>query len=204
MDQWEKTATLIAHDLFEWSNNCLETQSLEHGGMPVCPFAGHEWESGQAMIHLTDDLEIVTQIKATFPPSANQTHIIALTNIEGLSPEQLAQWTEEQNKKHFGVWLKSYHPERTDTPFIPVHERPSDWPEVEDYAVIVMQSFERIVAASEELVETPYYNYLSKEKIESVRQRATMLETWQSLTDGPAYEPHDEHGIMLAQKGVFQ
>jgi hypothetical protein len=99
------------------------------------------------------------------------------------------------------VWI---HPADAPNPRVPAHERPPEWPAVDDYAVIVMQSLERIVLASHQLMGTPYYQSFSPQGMQHVEQRHTMLDTWHSLTDGPSYNVHDERAISAAEQGVYQ
>ena len=200
MDSRETDATLIAQELFYWSEQCLEPDSPRHGDLPACPFAHSEWRAGNVIVNVTDDLDAVIEVKAHFPPTHEQTHIFAWLNYQDLTPDQFSDWLDEQNRQHFGVWLMGFHPDAPEDPNIPALELPDDWPESDDYAVILMQSLSRIVAASDTLLGTGYYANYDADDMKIITQRKESDNAWQEKVDEAVYHAQDEAQIWLKQE----
>jgi hypothetical protein len=195
MDSRNDDAALIAQELFEWSRQCLEPPSSDHGGLPSCPFAKQEWTNGQIVIHITEDLDSVVDLKAHYPPTDNQSHLIAWTGWDEVSVDEFNDWIDEQNASHFGVWLMGFHPDAPEDETIPDLKLPDDWPETDDYAVILMQSLSRVVAASQQLLGTRYYESYSNEDMQMIHNRKESHDAWKEKVDEVVYRQREEDEI---------
>lgn len=200
MDSRDKTAALIAQEIYEWSRQCIETPSDAHGGLPACPFAKQEWESEQVLIHVTSDLDAVVDVKAHYPPTAGHTHIFAWMAWDEMTAEEFNNWLDEQNKDHFGVWMMGFHPEAPEDETIPELKLPEDWPETDDYALILMQSLSRVVAASEKLLGTSYYESYDDEDIKLIYNRRESCNAWKEKVDEGLYRKEEERQIWRKQE----
>jgi hypothetical protein len=195
MDSRNDDAALIAQELFEWSRQCLEQPSAAHGGLPPCPFAKQEWANNQILIHITDDLDSVIEIKAHYPPTDEQSHLIAWIGCDEMTADEFNDWIDDQNASHFGTWLMGFHPNAPEDDNVPTFELPDDWPDTDDYAVILMQSLSRVVAASQHLLGTRYYESYSNEDMQLIHNRKESYDAWKEKVDEVVYRQREEDQI---------
>lgn len=198
----EELAALIAQEIFEWSRQSLEPKSKVHGGLPVCPFAKQEWDNSQIIVHVTDDLESVIALKAFYPPTADQSHIIAWLGWQDMTADEFDDWIDDQNSNHMGTWLMGFHPEAPEDETVPALELPDDWPETDDYAIILMQSLSRVVKASNQLLGTGYYQSYSDDDMQLIHNRRETLNAWQEKVDEVLYRQAEEDQLTAFQEEV--
>lgn len=194
VDAWEETAVLIAQELRDWSEKILEVPADTFGGLPPCPFARKAWMDENVMVHVTQDISSVVEIKACFPPTEDLMHIIALTDYDDMTADEFDQWIEDQNKAHFGVWIMGFHPDADVDPLTPEYEGLG----VDDYAIIVMQSLDHLVSASEILRRTPYYANFPADDMAYINKRKETFNAWDEKVNAKAYREQEE--VFLAQR----
>ena len=194
VDAWEETAVLIAQEIRDWSEQILEVPSDTFGGLPPCPYARQAWMNENVMIHVSQHLDSVLEIKACFPPTDELMHVIAFTDWESITPEEFNAWLDEQNKQHFGVWLMGFHPEAEEDPLTPEYEGLG----ADDYAIIVMQSLDHLVLASEQLRKTAYYDKFPADDMSYINSRRETFNAWDEKVNAKAYREQEE--LFLAHR----
>jgi hypothetical protein len=112
-----------------------------------------------------------------------------------MSVDEFNDWIDEQNASHFGVWLMGFHPDAPEDETIPDLKLPDDWPETDDYAVILMQSLSRVVAASQQLLGTRYYESYSNEDMQMIHNRKESHDAWKEKVDEVVYRQREEDEI---------
>ena len=167
-------ATLVAHEIERWSEEAVQIPQKQLGGMPACPFARAAWARDEVAIHVLWDVEMVTALKAVINPSSEVVHVCAWLGYEDMSCEDFDAWIEEQNKNHFGVWIMGFHPDAEVNPIAPEFEGIVD----EEYAIVLIQSLEHLVKASNKLRETKYYNSFDQKDLDYVNQRKEIYDAW--------------------------
>ena len=194
VDSWEETAVLVAQEIRDWSERVLEVPSEMFGGLPACPFARKAWLSESVMIHVTMSLDAVVDMKACFPPTEDLLHVFAYLDYESMTPEEFNAWIDEQNEQHFGVWLMGFHPDSAEDPLTAEYEGLCD----ENYAIIIMQSLDHIVLASESLRKTGYYSNFPEEDMEYINARRDVFDKWDKKVNAKAYQEQEE--VYLSQR----
>ena len=167
-------ASLVAHEIERWSEEAVQIPQKQLGGLPACPFARAAWARDSVAVHVLWDLEMVTMLKSSINPSSDFVHVCAWLGYEDMSSEQFDAWVEEQNKNHFGVWIMGFHPDAEVNPIAPEFEGIVD----EEYAIILVQSLEHLVKASNKLKETKYYNSFNKKDLDYVNKRKEIYNAW--------------------------
>ncbi len=167
-------ASLVAHEIERWSEEAVQIPQKHLGGLPACPFARAAWARDNVAIHVLWDLEMVTVLKSDINPSSHFVHVCAWLGYEDMSSEQFDAWVEEQNKNHFGVWIMGFHPDAEVNPIAPEFEGIVD----EEYAIILVQSLEHLVKASNKLKETKYYSSFGKKDLDFVNKRKEIYDAW--------------------------
>lgn len=197
MDTWEKTAVLISQEIRDWSEQVLEAPSDEHGGHAPCPFARMAWLKENVMVHVTPDLDSIVELKALYPPTSDTMHIIAWTNYDELTADEFGDWLGDQNRDHFGVWMTGFHPEAEDDETIPEYSGLG----VDDYAIILMQSYEHLVSSSRRLLRTAYYRRYSPEDLKHIKRRQEKFDAWNEKVNAKAYEHGEEEALQKRSEG---
>ena len=180
LDTWENTAVLICQEIRDWSERVLEVESAEHGGMPPCPFARQAWMRENVMIHVSQDLDAVLEMKALYPPTSEHMHIFA--------------WTEANDNQidiHFGVWISGFHPDAEEDETIPQYKGLG----ADDYAIILMQSYDHLVSASDRLLRTRYYRAYSLEDMRLIKKRKEKFDAWNEKINAKTYEHTEEEAL---------
>lgn len=152
--------------------HCL-SQPCEHfAGLPPCPYAEAAWQSGEVSVIVTDRLGRVSTLKKELPPELGQTYVVAWTKPWEMTPQAFDQWIEQQNLAHRGIWAMGFHPQADEAEGI----EPLPIEIESEYAVILLQRIEMVVAASEKLMGTGYYRGYSKAELEALHARAKMTQ----------------------------
>ena len=191
LDTWENTAVLICQEIRDWSERVLEVESAEHGGMPPCPFARQAWMRENVMIHVSQDLDAVLEMKALYPPTSEHMHIFAWTEANEMSPEAFYKWIDNQNDTHFGVWITGFHPDAEEDETIPQYKGLG----ADDYAIILMQSYDHLVSASDRLLRTRYYRAYSLEDMRLIKKRKEKFDAWNEKINAKTYEHTEEEAL---------
>lgn len=197
VDTWEDSAVLICQEIRDWSEKILEVASAEHGGFPPCPFARQAWMRENVMVHVTPDLEAVIEMKALYPPTSDNMHIMAWTGASEMSPEEFYNWVDKQNVNHFGVWITGFHPDAEDDESIPEYNGIG----ADDYAIILMQSYEHLVSASNRLFRTGYYRAYTREDMNLIKDRKEKFDAWNEKINAKAYEHSEEEAVIKRLQG---
>ena len=114
------------------------------------------------MIHVTESLDAVLEIKAVNPPTQDITYIFAWTGWKEMSQDDFADWIYAQNENHFGVWLAAFHPEGYDaSPMSAEGNVDEIFAEVDDICIILMQEYDHLVASSGAVREVRLLRQLS-------------------------------------------
>lgn len=167
-------AAAIAREIRLWSHHCLEVPSPSYDGIPACPFARAAWMNEAVVLTISPDINSAIELKAMTEPDEDTVHILAWTDWDEMSPEEMDAWIEEQNLNHFGVWMMGFHPEAATnegvSPFEGIVE--------DDYGVILVQSLGRLVEASEKLRRTGYYDGFSPDDLEYINRRKETFDAW--------------------------
>jgi len=201
MDSWEKTAVLISQEIRDWSEQIIEIPSEEHGGLAPCPFARNAWLKENVMIHVTQDIEDIIELKALYPPTSDNMHIVAWTDYNELSVEEFGEWLHFQNIDHFGVWMTGFHPNAEGDETIPEYNGLG----ADDYAIILMQSYEHLVSSSRRLLRTPYYRRYSPEDLKHISERQEKFDAWNEKVNAKAYEQGEEEALQKrVEGGVYE
>jgi hypothetical protein len=185
---WERAAVAIGQEIRDWSHNVLEVPSQEHGGLPPCPFARRAWLHDNVMVHVTQDLGAVSEIKALYPPTSQTMHIVAWTEYEAMSVKEFDDWIEDQNKNHFGVWIMGFHPDAEEDETISEYEGLG----ADDYAILLVQSYEHLVTASDRLLRSLYYRRYSLDDMNHIHDRKEKFNAWNEKVNAKAYEQAEE------------
>lgn len=141
------------------------------------------------MVHVTQDLEAVAEIKALFPPTSDIMHVVAWTGFEDMTVEEFDAWINNQNENHFGVWVIGFHPEAEEDEAISEYEGLG----ADDYAILLVQSYEHLVAASDRLLRSPYYQRYSPDDMKQIQYRKEKFNAWNEKVNAKAYEQTEEH-----------
>ena len=197
VDTWEKNAVLISQEIRDWSEQVLEAPSDEHGGLAPCPFARMAWLKENVMIHVTQDIEAVIELKALYPPTSDTMHIVAWTGFGDMTTDQFAEWLNDQNQAHFGVWMTGFHPDAEEDETIPEYSGLG----VDDYAIILMQSYEHLVSSSRRLLRTAYYRRYSPEDLSHINNRQEKFDAWNEKVNAKAYEHREEEALQDRTEG---
>ena len=164
----------IAQEILKWSHEVVETPLEAFGGLPACPFAREAWARSNVLMHVVYELDPVVEIKAQSDPSDPLVHIMAWVDYESMNPDEFNAWLDEQNKNHFGIWLMGFHPDSDENTMTPELEGIVE----DDYAVILVQSLDHLVRASDKLRKTGYYKAFSQEDMEYIDNRRDVYNAW--------------------------
>jgi len=197
MDTWEETAVLISQEIRDWSEQVLEAPSEEHGGLAPCPFARMAWLKENVMIHVTPDIEAVIELKALYPPTSDTMHVIAWTGFRDMTTDQFAEWLNDQNQAHFGVWMTGFHPDAEEDETIPQYSGLG----ADDYAIILMQSYEHLVSSSKRLLRTAYYQRYSPDDLGHINNRQEKFDAWNEKVNAKAFEYSEEEALQDRSEG---
>ncbi len=197
MDAWDEHAVLIAQELREWSHAVLEQQAPLFGNLPPCPFAARAWAENSVMIHVTPDLEAVTEIKAYFPPTEDLVHLFAWTDYQDMTSTEFDAWVESQNKQHFGVWVMGFHPDSPQDPLTPEFNGLIE----DDYAIVLVQSLKHLVRASDALRKTAYYSKFPASDMEYVNRRKEISDAWYEKVDEKTCDAEEERALQSRLTG---
>lgn len=178
-EEWETESILIANRIRTWSHNVVEKKHKAFNNLPACPFARKAWLQHKVMIHVTESLDAVLEIKAVNPPTQDITYIFAWTGWKEMSQDDFADWIYAQNENHFGVWLAAFHPEGYDaSPMSAEGNVDEIFAEVDDICIILMQEYDHLVASSEQLEKSGYYDNYSEEEKSVLRERQEKFHAW--------------------------
>tara|TARA_R100000353_G_scaffold30573_3_gene25150 strand:- start:3933 stop:4529 length:597 start_codon:yes stop_codon:yes gene_type:complete len=176
----EKKFELIANEIRLWSSEILEVSSPAFGGMPPCPYAQKTWQNNQFAIHFCDNLDVIVELKAILNPQDLVTHICVWLNPEETSVVQFDRWIEGQNKNHFGIWMMGFHPDADDNEMTDEFEGLVE----DDYGLILVQSLDHLVTASNILGRTKYYKQFPPDYLLDIQKRKEAHDAWKSKTYG--------------------
>ena len=191
-DDWEEYSSLIAAEIQAWSNEVLEKPTPLFADMPPCPFARKAWMDGHVVVHVTDHLAPVINIKShELLPTDETVHVVAWTGWEDLTQQEVEAWLDEQNKNHFGIWLMGFHPDAEHNPNIPEFDGLVE----DDYALILVQSLSKLVQASDKLRKTSYYEKFKIEDIKYINNRKEVCNAWNEKVNEEAYAQEESYGI---------
>lgn len=187
-DYWEHISVQIAQEIRQWSDEVLEHPCETFANLPPCPYARSAWTDNRVMIHVTQDLEAVTEIKAFFPPTEDLLHIVAWTDYDNLTPRQFDEWIEKNNEQHFGVWLMGFHPDSDEDALTPEFSGLIE----DDYALILVQSLGHLVRASDALRKTDYYSKFPARDMQYIQRRKEVFDAWNEKVDEEAHASKEE------------
>lgn len=157
-----------------WSDQVLEIPCPGFANLPPCPFARMAWLKNNVVVHVTTELSDVVDVKSVLEADEDRLHLFAWTDYQQMTVEELDQWIEDQNQNHFGVWLMGFHPDATENPLTPEFEGLVE----DDYAVILVQSLNKLVEASETLKKTKYYEKFPAEDMQYINRRKEIYDAW--------------------------
>lgn len=188
-DEWDRQAVAIGQEIRDWSDSVLERASPEYGGLAPCPFARRAWNRDHVMVHVTQELGAVAEIKALYPPNSEIMHVVAWTGFEDMTVEEFDAWINNQNENHFGVWVIGFHPDAEEDEAISEYEGLG----ADDYAILLVQSYEHLVAASDRLLRSPYYQRYSPDDMKHIQYRKEKFNAWNEKVNAKAYKQTEEH-----------
>ncbi len=183
-DEWEEQSITIAQRIRSWSDNVVEKNTQLFNNLPACPFAKKAWLQHKVMIHVTESLDAVLEVKATNPPTQDMTFLFAWTGWKDMTQDDFADFIYDQNKNHFGVWLAAFHPLAHDESPMSCDSKNFDdlFAEVDDICIILMQEYSHLVKASEKLKATGYYQNYTEEELAVLDDRKDNLNAWKRQT----------------------
>jgi hypothetical protein len=190
-DDWDEFSTLVAAEIQSWSEEVLEKPTPLFADMPPCPFAKKAWLEGNVVVHVTERLEPVIEIKNEMCLTDEITHVVAWTGWEDLSFEDFNSWLDNQNKNHFGIWLMGFHPEAESHPNVPEFEGIVE----DDYALLLVQSLGYLVKSSDKLRKTNYYQKFNIDDIKYINHRKEVYHAWNEKINEKAYAKEENYGI---------
>lgn len=170
----QDTAVQIWQEIRLWSDEVLEVPSSGFANLPPCPFARTAWLKNNVIVHVTYELDDVIDIKSVLSGSEEKLHLFAWVNYDEMTAAQFDEWIEEQNQNHFGVWLMGFHPNATENPLTPAFEGLIE----DDYAIILVQSLNELVEASESLKKTDYYQKFPATDMQYINRRKEIRDAW--------------------------
>lgn len=200
MAAWEESAVLIAQEIQEWSERVVEQGHPLFGGMPMCPFARKAWTQGHVMVHVTQDIQTVVELKATFPPTSELIHVVAWTGWDEMSPEEFSDWIDHQNRNHFNIWIMGFHPETEADERLPEF----DGNGADDYALLLVQSYRHLVAGSDMLRKTRYYENYTPDDLKVLQARQENFYAWDKKVDAKAFAAAEEQALTARISGEEQ
>ena len=164
----------IADEIFKWSNEIVETPLEAFGGLPACPFARAAWAQNNVMLHVIYDIDVVLDIKNSIDPFSPMIHVCAWLDYDELTADEFQKCIDHQNENHFGVWLMGFHPDSEENTMTPEFDGLVE----DDYALILVQSLEHLVEASDRLRRTSYYDAFSPEDMSYINHRQAIYYAW--------------------------
>ena len=164
----------LVEEILKWSEEAIEAPLEAFGGLPACPFAREAWAKNNVLMHLVFNLDPVIELKAISDPTDKLVHVVAWLDYEQMTPDEFNNWLEDQNKNHFGIWLMGFHPDSEENEMTPPFEGVVE----DDYALILVQSLEHLVKASNKLRKTGYYKSFSKEDMKYIDNRRSIFNAW--------------------------
>ena len=197
MDAWDEHAVLIAQELREWSYAVLEQPAPLFGGLPPCPYAARAWADNSVMIHVTPEIEAVTEMKAYFPPTEDLVHLFAWTDYQDMTASEFDAWIDKQNEQHFGIWVMGFHPDSDNDPLTPEFNGVVE----DDYAIILVQSLRHLVRASDALRKTKYYSNFPTRDIEYIDRRKGISDAWYEKVDEKGCEAEEDRALQSRLTG---
>lgn len=197
VEAWDTASVLIAQEIQQWSEEILENPSPLFGGLPPCPFARRAWMKNCVMIHVTPDINTVTEIKAFHPPTDELLHIVAWTGYDDMYPDEFDDWVHQQNQNHFGVWIMGFHPDSPEDPLTPEFSGNG----ADDYALLLVQSFTHLVEASASLRPTRYYSRFPADDMAYIERRKEIYDAWNEKVDAKAQQGREEIALQKRLEG---
>lgn len=164
----------IADEIFKWSTEIVETPLEAFGGLPACPFARAAWAQNNVMLHVIYDIDVVLDIKNSIDPFSPMIHVCAWLDYDELTADEFQKCIDHQNENHFGVWLMGFHPDSEENTMTPEFDGLVE----DDYALILVQSLEHLVEASDKLRRTSYYDAFSPEDMSYINHRQEIYYAW--------------------------
>ena len=164
----------IAQEILKWSHLAVEAPLEIFGGLPACPFAREAWARSNVLMHVVYELDPVVEIKAASNPLDPLVHIMAWVEYDKMTPDEFNAGLDEQNTNHFGIWLMGFHPDSEDNTMTPEFEGIVE----DDYALILVQSLDHLVRASNKLRKTGYYQAFSQDDMKYIDNRRDVYNAW--------------------------
>jgi hypothetical protein len=182
----------IADEIFKWSNEVIETPLEVFGGLPACPFARAAWERQNVMLHVLYDIDVITDIKLAINPFAPNVHICAWVDYDEMTADEFQAWIDHHNENHFGVWLMGFHPDSDENVMTPEFDGLVE----DDYALVLVQSLQHLVEASDKLRRTSYYDAFSPEDMSYINYRKEIYDAWnEKISSQKAFLYQEEEAI---------
>lgn len=157
----------IKAEIADWSQEVLEVACDNYAGLPPCPFARKAWSDGVVSVEVVDNIAEVLVDAHFVDPDSEFVMVYAVIDSGGLTIEQFDAVLEEFNAIGNGVWLMGAH-----------HEAPTSdlMPEIEsktgvEYGLILVQSLEHLVVASDKLRNTGYYDRFNEQDMAYIDRR---------------------------------
>ena len=156
MDTWEERAKVSAERFVAWVQEHVCKRYPAHGDLPACPFVAQAIESQNLILHVSESLDIVREIKA-IGPQPYLHHAILWLGFDRISPADLYAWVFDQNKNHFGMWVAAHHPDgNSDSPAFAFFPK-------DDFALVLVQPLDELERAADGLRKTRYYDQCNDE-----------------------------------------
>jgi len=168
------SAYAIKAEIADWSQQVLEVACDAYSGLPPCPFARGAWIDGKVSVEVTDSIDEVLCAADEFMPDDEMVLVYALLDSGGLTVEQFNDCLADFNAMHRGVWLMGSHHEAPDDELMPEFEASTGV----DYGLILVQSLEHLVVASDKLRDSGYYDAYEDADMEYIDLRKEQYNAW--------------------------
>tara|TARA_R110002020_G_scaffold175510_1_gene367463 strand:+ start:51 stop:608 length:558 start_codon:yes stop_codon:yes gene_type:complete len=161
----------MTKDILDWCEKYLEPKNKHLGNVPVCPYARaarlqnkykilevHNWDS------FID--EIIKGVEIAKTPDV-QIVIVACNDIR-MEPEELAAITHAYNIVFVpqDIYLMCFHPEDEEEDEEVEFLDTGDWAPANEFMMVLIQKFDELEKASDNLRKTGYYDNWPKDYYE--------------------------------------
>ena len=157
----------IKAEIADWSQEVLEVACDNYAGLPPCPFARRAWMDSLVSVEVVDNIAEVIVDAHFADPDSEQVTVYALIDSGGLTVEQFDATLEEFNAMGNGIWLMGSHHEAPDNELMPEFESKTDV----EYGLILVQSLEHLVVASDKLRDSGYYDRFNEDDMAYIDRR---------------------------------
>lgn len=161
------SAYAIKAEIADWSQEVLEVSCDAYGGLPPCPFARRAWIDGLVTVEVVDNIAEVIADACLADADSEFVMVYALIDSGGLTVKQFDAYIEELNAIGNGVWGMGAHHESSGDDLMPEFESKTGV----DYGLILVQSLEHLVVASDKLRNTSYYDRFNEQDMAYIDRR---------------------------------